>query len=592
MNLRYFFIFFFVLMIASNIHAEDFSQSLDFDVFKAKYMDVDVSIEFPIYIEKYSANSSFTLTTPIFSNTKYQNVTLEAYYLQDGQKVFAEIITDEYDNRFAVFNIEKIDRFEYVFYIDARIISENKLVFPEEEFSLLKDIEDYQDYKKATRYINSDKSEIISVSNFLKKSDNALKEITNIIDWTYKYIEYDSSYSEKVVEAVNVLSERKGVCSEFAILAASILRERGIPTRYVTGYANSTIEWQAHAWLEVYVPGLDWIQVDPTFGEVGLVDASHLLVSRSFDPSEIKDRITAYGDVSLVFGDKKTVFKINDHKGFNETGYGNSIDVDLDYPDQIREDNAFYITADIKNKTSRPITMLFILSIHDDFTLLSPESEKNIFYLEPFVEKKVRFYLLSDVEVPLNYKKTYRFYLKSQIDDYEGNLEVYKDKGFYQEAFFLTEPLFYFEKGSLNLELDVFNYTKSLKNINFDFNNNGVISSSEVNLVSNSVYNLLESFNVDKNSNFSLNISGDYNAFYEFYIFEDNIVVENSPPIVDSNLDQGILNDYDENIWDRGFDNDFKEKDDRNSLVGIFIIVGFILLTVIVFIFRNNKEDN
>ncbi len=576
-------------------YLEPINQSLDFDVIKTKYMDVNVSLQTPIYIDRYSENGSFTLTTPVFINSRNQTVTLEAYYLEAGQKIPATFTEDEYGNRFAVFEVSKITKGEYIFYIDAKIISENKIVFSEDIFSLENKIEEYKEYTLPTRYINSDRSEIISTSRFIRKSDNALKELTNIINWTYNYVEYDISYSEKVVEAVNVLAERKGVCSEFSILAASLLRERGFPTRYVTGYANSTLDWQAHAWLEIYIPGQGWIFADPTFGEVGLVDASHLLISRAFDPSEIKDRVTAYGDVTLRFGEKKADFKINEHKSYSDLGYSNTVNVDFSYPEKIKEGSAFFITAKITNTTSRAISMLFMLSIHSDFTLIYPENKYKIMYLEPFKEEEISFYLVADnVYVPSNYYKTYGFNLKSQVSDFSGNLEVYKNEGYFQEAFFVTDPLFYLDKDVLNLSFDVINYTNVIKSINLDFNNNGSITNQLLTVPSNTVSNFSRKFNVTKESRFTLDLSQDYSSSQSYYIYDDKvIVIEKDVNVIEETLNQG--GKVDDNSLVSGkvpVDNSLVVKEyDKGYLKGIFVVLGFIILTLIVYLINHKRKE-
>lgn len=75
------------------------------------------------------------------------------------------------------------------------------------------------------------------------------------------------------------LSQRAGVCQDFAQLMIAILRSAEIPARYVTGYIETETQRRAsagrrpprlvgasesHAWLEVYLPGGYWWPLDPT----------------------------------------------------------------------------------------------------------------------------------------------------------------------------------------------------------------------------------------------------------------------------------------------------------------------------------------
>ncbi len=67
----------------------------------------------------------------------------------------------------------------------------------------------------------------------------------------------------------DALNSRKGVCQDFAHIMLALLRQNGIPARYVSGYLfhrkeDHSAEGATHAWVEVWMPGLGWIGLDPT----------------------------------------------------------------------------------------------------------------------------------------------------------------------------------------------------------------------------------------------------------------------------------------------------------------------------------------
>lgn len=71
----------------------------------------------------------------------------------------------------------------------------------------------------------------------------------------------------------DVLKIRKGVCQDFAHLEIACLRSMGLAARYVSGYLETLpppgkAKLQgadaSHAWVSVFVPGLGWVDVDPT----------------------------------------------------------------------------------------------------------------------------------------------------------------------------------------------------------------------------------------------------------------------------------------------------------------------------------------
>ena len=72
---------------------------------------------------------------------------------------------------------------------------------------------------------------------------------------------------------------KAGFCEYYATTMAVLLRELGIPARFVEGFlpgerdlasGTSTVRnSDAHAWVQVYFPGYGWIDFDPTGGSVG-----------------------------------------------------------------------------------------------------------------------------------------------------------------------------------------------------------------------------------------------------------------------------------------------------------------------------------
>jgi len=65
----------------------------------------------------------------------------------------------------------------------------------------------------------------------------------------------------------------KGFCNYYATAEVILLRSVGIPTRMVVGFAQgeyeppdtyTVLEKDAHAWPEVYFPGIGWVEFEPT----------------------------------------------------------------------------------------------------------------------------------------------------------------------------------------------------------------------------------------------------------------------------------------------------------------------------------------
>ena len=99
------------------------------------------------------------------------------------------------------------------------------------------------------------------------------------------------------------LARGAGVCQDFAHLLLGVLRSRGVPARYVSGYIipksvsddpmnlEQVIGGQAsHAWVEACLPLAGWTGFDPTLGAP--VGSRHVRIAYGRD----------YGDVAPVRG--------------------------------------------------------------------------------------------------------------------------------------------------------------------------------------------------------------------------------------------------------------------------------------------------
>jgi transglutaminase-like putative cysteine protease len=67
------------------------------------------------------------------------------------------------------------------------------------------------------------------------------------------------------------LAARRGVCQDFAHIMIALLRQLRIPVRYVSGYLcpregrkDRSLDGASHAWVEAWLPGLNWVGFDPT----------------------------------------------------------------------------------------------------------------------------------------------------------------------------------------------------------------------------------------------------------------------------------------------------------------------------------------
>ncbi len=152
----------------------------------------------------------------------------------------------------------------------------------------------FEKYVRATEHIDSGNPKVLGEAYALAQGeDDLFLLVSKIAMWTKNNVNYNlSTLTAEVSQPASwVLENRYGVCDEITSLFIAMLRALKIPARFISGlaYTNSAefpLGWGAHGWAEVYFPGVGWVPFDPTFGEYGWVDPSHIKLKESFDPQE------------------------------------------------------------------------------------------------------------------------------------------------------------------------------------------------------------------------------------------------------------------------------------------------------------------
>ncbi len=121
-----------------------------------------------------------------------------------------------------------------------------------------------------------------------------------IRDWVHEKVRFDYQMARPTKTAMDVFTERVGVCRDFQHLAVTMSRCQNIPARYVTGYLGD-IRWpytgpgDFSAWYEVWLDGR-WHTMDARHngaraGRVLMAigrDAADVAMTTSFGNAELK----------------------------------------------------------------------------------------------------------------------------------------------------------------------------------------------------------------------------------------------------------------------------------------------------------------
>lgn len=130
---------------------------------------------------------------------------------------------------------------------------------------------EFAPFLNPTARINSKDPQIVALAKQIAGDDRDGRSVARKIgEWTYKNLKWKKVESD----TVDTLASREADCLEHSELYVALARAQGLPARVVTGAALSGGSFGAHAWVEVYLG--KWVELDPTWGLMDHVDATHL----------------------------------------------------------------------------------------------------------------------------------------------------------------------------------------------------------------------------------------------------------------------------------------------------------------------------
>jgi transglutaminase-like putative cysteine protease len=144
-----------------------------------------------------------------------------------------------------------------------------------------------------SRYCEVDRLSNVAVDLFGSASPGWAR-VATICDWVYSKVVFGYQYARPTKTALDVFTERVGVCRDFQHLAVTFCRALNMPARYATGYLGdigipSSGPMDFSAWFQVYLEGRWWTfdarHNHPRIGRVLMAvgrDASDVAITTSF----------------------------------------------------------------------------------------------------------------------------------------------------------------------------------------------------------------------------------------------------------------------------------------------------------------------
>jgi hypothetical protein len=135
-----------------------------------------------------------------------------------------------------------------------------------------------QKYTKKSRFWQSTNPSLqVKAAQAVAGTDKVIDKVRNLHKLTIDILSYNN---EKIQYNIRQGSDKalanpdNAVCLEYSDLLIALLRSQNIPARMPVGYAyagnlkqSKSVSDSLHSWVEVYVPGIGWMNLDPTWGE-------------------------------------------------------------------------------------------------------------------------------------------------------------------------------------------------------------------------------------------------------------------------------------------------------------------------------------
>ncbi|MGM9926440.1 MAG: transglutaminase domain-containing protein [Bacillus sp. (in: firmicutes)] len=148
--------------------------------------------------------------------------------------------------------------------------------------------EHYLPFLKTTSHTYLHPEQIDEVNRAIGTGNNPMKFALELMHFLFQEFTYDPGATNVGTTAAEAFVRKRGVCQDYTHVMITILRSRGIPARYVSGYLYVGEDSQmvgnhaSHAWVEMMVPGIGWVGLDPTNNVEALMNHIKLCVGRDY----------------------------------------------------------------------------------------------------------------------------------------------------------------------------------------------------------------------------------------------------------------------------------------------------------------------
>jgi len=135
---------------------------------------------------------------------------------------------------------------------------------PIEKLSSLQGVEYCHDFLQSSRYVEMEVEPWRLAVDAISTQTDVWQSALTLMRFVHGYLKYEPHSTHVHTQMHDVITQRRGVCQDYAHLLIGLCRSVNIPARYVSGYLATETASATHAWTEAFVPTVGWLGLDPT----------------------------------------------------------------------------------------------------------------------------------------------------------------------------------------------------------------------------------------------------------------------------------------------------------------------------------------
>lgn len=175
--------------------------------------------------------------------------------------------------------------------------------------------EHYLPYLTTTNYTELEPNQLKEILSAIGKSTNPISFAYDLMNYLDQIMTYDQNVTNVKTTAKESFKLKAGVCQDYTHIMLGVLRHCNIPARYISGYLyvgeNDKLvgDTATHAWVEIMLPGIGWIGLDPT-NNVEVLE-NHIIMCVGRDYQDVSPVEGVYQGGSHTLEVNVSVKKIN-----------------------------------------------------------------------------------------------------------------------------------------------------------------------------------------------------------------------------------------------------------------------------------------